>query len=72
MSLPSSTRTAVTSMVTPARRRAARPAPTSKPSRPPPNSAYGMSLSVMTLAMTSTTGWERPSGAVPIQTLAAP
>ena len=34
-SLPSSTRTAVTSMVTPASRRAVRPAPISKPSRPP-------------------------------------
>ena len=38
-SLPSSTLTAVTSIVTPASRRAARPAPISKPSRPPPNSA---------------------------------
>ena len=38
-SLPSTTLTWVTSMVTPAFRRAARPAPTSKPSRPPPNSA---------------------------------
>ena len=39
-SLPSSTAlTAVTSIVTPAPRRAARPAPISKPSRPPPKSA---------------------------------
>ena len=36
---PSWTLTAVTSMVTPALRRAVRPAPISKPSRPPPNSA---------------------------------
>ena len=37
-SLPSSTATSVTSMTTPASRRAASPAPISKPSRPPPNS----------------------------------
>jgi hypothetical protein len=61
--LPSSTLTAVTSIVTPAPRRAARPAPISKPSSPPPNSAYFTSLSVMTFAMTSTTGWASPSGA---------
>ena len=38
-SLPSATLTAVTSIVTPAFRRAVSPAPISKPSRPPPNSA---------------------------------
>ncbi len=38
-SLPSWAFTAVTSMVTPAFRRAVRPAPISKPRRPPPNSA---------------------------------
>src|ERR1019366_5719912 len=39
ISSPPSARTAVTSMATPAPRRAARPAPISKPSRPPPNRA---------------------------------
>ena len=38
-SLPSCALTAVTSMVTPAFSRAVRPAPISKPSSPPPNSA---------------------------------
>jgi hypothetical protein len=38
-SLPPSTATFVTSIVTPALIRAARPAPISKPSRPPPNRA---------------------------------
>src|SRR6185437_12581094 len=40
ISSPPSARTAVTSIATPAPRRAARPAPISKPSRPPPNRAY--------------------------------
>ena len=39
ISSPPSARTAVTSITTPAPSRAARPAPISKPSRPPPNSA---------------------------------
>ena len=36
--------------------RAVRPAPISKPSRPPPNSAYSKPLSAITLAIASTTG----------------
>jgi len=62
-SLPSWTLTWVTSIVTPAFSRAVSPAPISKPSSPPPNSAYEMSLSVITFAITSTIGWARPSGA---------
>ena len=63
ISSPPSARTLVTSIATPAVMRAARPAPISKPSRPPPNSAYLWPLSLMTLAIASTTGCARPSGA---------
>ena len=62
-SLPSATLTLVTSIVTPALRRAVRPAPISKPSSPPPNRAYEKPSSEMTFAITSTIGWASPSGA---------
>lgn len=62
MSLPPSTLTFVTSMVTPAPRPAAESAPISKPSSVSAEQRVVKPLSVMTLAITSTIGWARPSG----------
>ncbi len=71
-SLPSSARTEMTSIVTPACLRAARPAPISNPSSPPPNSAYDCPWSSITFAITSITGWARPSSPLARNTLVAP